>query len=141
MATTVKAYSRSSQTSIARWAAGLSILNTAILQPSLPWTAGSGCACAVSCDAVRGFAVGEEGEIINAGLTLSLANMGCSLLWQHMNMLVNPVAGEPPTGEPDAGDPPVRFGGRGGRMALPPPIGKKIPNHSIFGTVCTAIAT
>jgi hypothetical protein len=39
-----------------------------------------------------------------------------------MYKLVNPVAGEPPTGEPDAGDLPVRFGGRGRLWALPTPI-------------------
>ena len=86
--------------------------------------AGSECACAAFCVAVWGVVAGDEGAIINAGPILSLANMGCFLLWQPVGMLVNPVAGEPPTGEPDAGDPLVRFGGRGSRnqLALPTPI-------------------
>jgi len=32
-----------------------------------------------------------------------------------LQMPVNPLGGEPPTGEPDAGDPHVRFGGGRGR--------------------------
>ena len=60
--------------------------------------------------------------IINAGPMLSSPIWDCSRWPQPGSWRFNPLGGEPPTGEPDAGDPPVRFGGRGSRKALPTPI-------------------